>query len=116
MEIVEDFATEDKTLEIFSFCIILYHFVSFCIIFFHFLSFFFFFFFLSGAQNLIFFEPEFRHDFSFFFKKINFSDRLGGYTPFEASFLFFSSLSFSSSFFFCFSFLFFLNVFPYFLF
>ena len=46
---------------IFSFSDIFLHFLSFSFIFFHFLSFSFS---LLGAQNMIFFVPQFRYDFS----------------------------------------------------
>ena len=60
------------TFILFSFSFIFFHFLSFSFIFFHFLSFsfnffhflFIFSFCLSGAQNLIFFGPQFRYDFS----------------------------------------------------
>ena len=58
------------------------------------------FFFWLGAQNLIFFGPQFRYD----FEKFNFSARLGGYPLRPLFLLFFSSSFFSSFFLFCFFF------------
>ena len=70
------------------------HFSLICFFFFSF--FLFFFFFLSGAQNLIFFGPQFRDDFSSHFcKKIHFSARVMVFSPLEASFSFSVSFSFS---------------------